>query len=145
MVLAVDDDPDVLAVIAATLGGAGHRVVLARSAPEAARRLGLAGGKAGGPFDLVILDLVMPKVDGLSLAARLNAHPRTAHVPVLFLTGRADLTETFGGARNVRGGLTKPFDPRGLVRTVGRLLDQPRLGGRPLAVHHERVAVRPRQ
>jgi len=105
-ILAVDDDADVLAVIRATLGAAGHRVAEARSAFEAIRRLGVA------PFDLLLLDLVMPRLDGLSLAAQLRFDVRTRHIPILLVTGRSDIAAEFGNVRNVRGGLRKPFEPR---------------------------------
>ncbi|MBI5201482.1 MAG: response regulator [Elusimicrobia bacterium] len=119
--LAVDDDADVLAVIRATLGAAGHRVAEASSAPEAARLLAAAPRYP----DLLILDLVMPRLDGLTLAARLRLDPRTRALPILFVSGRGDLSAVFGGARNVRGGLRKPFEPRELVDAVEAALTGP--------------------
>ena len=77
--------------------------------------------------DLVTLDLVMPKMDGLTAAAALRADPRTAHLPLVMVTTSTSPTH-LGRARSlgVDAYLTKPFDPDELIAVVRDLLSRGR-------------------
>jgi signal transduction histidine kinase/CheY-like chemotaxis protein len=82
-VLAVDDEPDALDLVAAALEPAGHKVTRAASGEKA---LELARQQ---PFDLVICDLVMPELDGFAVVAALKADARTSGLPILILTAHS--------------------------------------------------------
>jgi len=117
MVLIVDDVPDNLAVLHDALDEAGYTVLVATSGESALQRALQALP------DVVLLDAVMPGIDGFEVARRLKAQPETAHIPIVFMTG---LTETehvvaaFGA-----GGIdyvTKPI--RAMEVLARRLLDE---------------------
>ena len=106
-VLVVDDVPDNLALLHDALDEAGY-TVLAATSGEAA----LARAVQARP-DIVLLDAVMPGLDGFEVARRLKADPATAHIPVIFMTG---LTETEHLVAALEAGgvdyVTKPVAPR---------------------------------
>ena len=103
-ILIADDDPSVLQVLETVLSGDGYEVVKAEdgeTALEAARRDG---------FDLIMLDVQMPKLDGLEAARRLRREPRLADIPIVILTARTsdkDIEAAF--AEGVTDYITKPF------------------------------------
>ncbi len=82
-VLVVDDHPDMLESIAAVVADMGLRVVIASSGREALRQLLL------GDFALILLDVNMPVMDGFETAALIRGRPRSAHVPIIFVTAEA--------------------------------------------------------
>lgn len=83
---------------------------------------------AAEDFDLVVLDLALPEVDGWAVLGRLRAEPRTAEVPVLIVTARDD-AETQQKARlaGANGYLTKPFDVDRFQKAVGDLINGARV------------------
>lgn len=84
--------------------------------------LGLAGVEREAP-DVVILDLMLPGLDGLEICRRLRANPRTAHIPILMLTARAeDIDQVAGLEVGADDYITKPFSPRVLVARVKSVL-----------------------
>jgi CheY-like chemotaxis protein/DNA-binding CsgD family transcriptional regulator len=85
LVLIVDDVPDNLAVLHDALDAAGYTVLVATDGTSALQRAAQADP------DIVLLDAVMPGIDGFEVARRLKAGPDTAHIPIVFMTG---LTET---------------------------------------------------
>ena len=85
LVLIVDDVPDNLAVLHDALDAAGYTVLVATDGASALQRAAQADP------DIVLLDAVMPGIDGFEVARRLRAGPETAHIPIIFMTG---LTET---------------------------------------------------
>ncbi len=85
LVLIVDDVPDNLAVLHDALDAAGYTVLVATDGASALERAAQADP------DIVLLDAVMPGIDGFEVARRLKAGPETAHIPIVFMTG---LTET---------------------------------------------------
>src|SRR5450830_1739897 len=85
LVLIVDDVPDNLALLHDALDESGYTVLVATSGESA-----LARAAQARP-DIVLLDAMMPGMDGFEVARRLKAEPRTAHIPIIFMTG---LTET---------------------------------------------------
>ncbi len=76
------------------------------------------------PPDVILLDLMMPGMDGRQTLAALRADPATAAIPVIFLTANAHDLEALA-ALDVAGVLLKPFDPRGLSGEVRRILGRP--------------------
>lgn len=110
-VLVVDDDDDIRLVVLLTLERLGGFDVMAAS--TGAEALALA---AASSFDLILLDVMMPDVDGPETLARLRAQPETQKTPVVFLTAKAMPDEV---ARLERLGaaavVTKPFEPAAMA------------------------------
>lgn len=116
-VLVVDDDDIIreVARMALELVG-GWQVSTATNGDEAGRV-----ASAEQP-DLVLMDVMMPTLDGPSTAAMLRVDPVTREVPVIFLTAKAPLTrEQLDSVPNVLGVITKPFDPMSLSAQINRL------------------------
>ncbi len=108
-ILAVDDDPDILAILESLLTAAGHEAVTACTDPERAVPLAKA---AEPPFELILLDIQMPGKDGIRLCRELRALDCCARVPIVMLTAMA--TREHVGAALQAGAtdyLVKPFDP----------------------------------
>ncbi|ATL27848.1 response regulator transcription factor [Streptomyces formicae] len=127
-ILVVDDDPTVAEVVAGYLERAGYVVDRAADGPAA-----LARAAAHRP-DLVVLDLMLPGIDGLEVCARLRER---GPVPVIMLTARGDEDDRILGLEvGADDYVTKPFSPRELILRVGSVLRRTRPGGaqgRPLA------------
>jgi len=116
-VLVIDDEPDVLLLCRVNLQHAGHEVF---EAPDGERGLALA--REVRP-DAVVIDLMLPAMDGFELLRTLDIDRPTADVPLLVLTAKARETDR---ARCLRGGadafITKPFVPDTLVETIESLV-----------------------
>lgn len=117
-ILLVDDDPDIqeVAILALERLG-GYSVMVAGSGED-----GLRMAKAHRP-DVILLDVMMPGLDGPSTLTRLQADPATAAIPVVFLTAKAQTAERerlLG--MQVAGIMSKPFDAMTLADEVGRLM-----------------------
>jgi DNA-binding response OmpR family regulator len=105
-ILVIDDEPDVLLLCRVNLQYAGHEVV---EAPDAERGLQLATSTSP---DLILLDVMLPERDGLSLLRELTEHPVTAGVPVVLLTAKAQIDDQLRGWRaGCSEYVTKPFSP----------------------------------
>jgi len=112
--LIVDDDRRIRSLLSRYLRENGNRVSTADSAAEARAKL------AGLAFDLIVLDVMMPGEDGLSLARGIR---ETSDVPILMLTARAEVTDRVAGLETgVDDYLTKPFEPRELLLRIGSIL-----------------------
>ena len=122
IVLVVDDSPGTLGMLSTALEAAGYTVLLAQSGAAA-----LASMERVTP-DIVLMDAVMPGLDGFATCERLKRRPMNASVPVVFMTG---LTETEHVVRALDAGgvdyLTKPVAPAELVARVGVHLANARL------------------
>ena len=110
LVLIVDDVPDNLAVLHDALDAAGYTVLVATDGASALQRA------AQAEPDIVLLDAVMPGIDGFEVARRLKAGPETAHIPIVFMTGLTD-TEHVLAAFDAGGVdyVTKPIRPPELL------------------------------
>jgi len=105
-ILLVDDTKDILLVVSRRLQSWGYDVMTADSGEE-----GLRLADAQVP-DLILLDIMMPQMKGRDVCARLKANPKTAHVPIIFLTA-------LGLADHIKAGMdlgaddyiVKPFEP----------------------------------
>lgn len=113
-ILLVDDEPDVLKIIKARLESVGYRVVTAINGQEA-----LESVIKECP-DLVVTDVLMPVMDGFTLYKNLKQDPKTADIPVLILTARGHMEDSFRvmGADDFLG---KPFEPSELLSKVDSL------------------------
>ncbi len=117
-VLVVDDDDDVREVTSFSLELIGGYEVI--DADRGATAIELA--RSHQP-DLVLLDVMMPGMDGPATFRALRADPVTAHIPVVLLTAKAQVGLDRDEAEGLAGIISKPFDPRGLVATIDRILD----------------------
>jgi two-component system phosphate regulon response regulator PhoB len=117
IVVAADDDPDILNLVSLRLERAGYEVLTARDGEQA---LELASERAP---DLILLDVSMPKLTGLDVARRLRELPATATTPIVLLTARASESDRAAGHEaGATAYLTKPFSPQELSAQVGALL-----------------------
>jgi two-component system alkaline phosphatase synthesis response regulator PhoP len=117
-VLVVDDEWPLRELVRGVLEEAGFEVITAADG-----QAGLFEVVARRP-DLVVLDVVMPGMDGLTALQALRRRPDTQDLPVIMLTSLAsDLDVLRGWLKGVDCYLTKPFDPAELAAMVGRLLD----------------------
>ncbi|MHB2026235.1 MAG: response regulator [Elusimicrobiota bacterium] len=128
-ILIVDDEKDVVSLIQFMLEKDGHSVSSAGNGVEALKKLGLdrngtRQGPPSGKCDLIILDVMMPLMDGYSTCAKLSADPDARFIPVIVLTAKGELADIFAPASNVRAYLAKPFDPKTLRQTVADALSQ---------------------
>lgn len=117
-ILLVDDEDDIREVAQLSLEMVGGwEVLTAGSGEEAVRLAGIE------PLDAILLDVMMPEMDGLSTFRHLRDDPATRGIPVLLLTAkvRPDDLERFAGL-GVDGVITKPFDPLTLPREVSTAL-----------------------
>lgn len=116
-ILSVDDSASIRQAIKIALSSQGHQVVEAANGAE-----GLSKAEAGG-FSLIITDLNMPVMDGLTMIRSLRAKPAGAGVPIIFLTTESDAAlKSEAKAAGATGWLTKPFQPEQLVQVVKKVL-----------------------
>jgi CheY-like chemotaxis protein len=117
-ILVVDDDPAMLMVAALALENAGgFEVVQAQGGAEA-----IESARANRP-DAILIDLIMPDVDGPDVLERLRAGHQTATIPVIINTAKDDPAEVRSLlARGAKGVIGKPFDPVELAGEIHRIL-----------------------
>lgn len=116
-ILTVDDSASIRATIKIALTGAGYSVAEAENGAD-----GIAKANAGN-YDLIITDLNMPVMDGLTMIEELRKLPAHAGVPIIFLTTESDDgMKQRAKAAGATGWLTKPFDPEQLVRIARKVL-----------------------
>lgn len=117
-ILIIDDEADIRAIVRMSLTSLGGMdVIEAASGAE-----GVRTARAEEP-DAILLDMMMPAMDGLATLAALRSHPATALTPVIFLTAKADGQEVDRQAPpGAAGVLLKPFDPRTLSDDVRALV-----------------------
>jgi len=116
-ILVVDDEPDAVELVEFNLRGAGFDVITAGNGDEALKK-----ARTFAP-DLVLLDLMLPEVDGLEVCKILRRDPATAALPIIMLTAKAaELDRVLGLELGADDYITKPFSPRELVLRVKNLL-----------------------
>ena len=116
-VLVVDDDPVIQKLLQVNFEMEGYDVVVAGDGEE-----GLALAREEQP-DLVLLDVMMPKMNGLDVAAAMRSDAVTAGIPIIMLSAKAQSSDVQAGLDlGVDDYVTKPFDPLELLERVGALL-----------------------
>ena len=124
-VLVIDDEAPIRLLCRVNLEGEGMEVVEAPDGPS-----GLAAASTEKP-DAILLDVMMPGLDGWNVAAELLEDEQTAGIPIVFLTARADLRDR---ARGMDAGgidyITKPFNPVELATVVRGVVDAVARGNR---------------
>jgi DNA-binding response OmpR family regulator len=120
-VLVVDDDPVIQTLLHVNFEMEGYKVVEAVDGAE-----GLERARADRP-DVVVLDIMMPKMNGLEVASALKADPVTAGIPVILLSAKAQESDIKAGqSTGAEDYMTKPFDPLDLLDRVAALLARQR-------------------
>lgn len=118
MILSVDDEPDVTALVKFHLTKAGYDVVTAATGREALDRI------AEATPSLILLDLMLPDIDGFGVCEILRRQSATATIPIVILTAWATTdAKSLGLELGALDYLTKPFSPREMVERVRKLLD----------------------
>jgi two-component system chemotaxis response regulator CheY len=116
-ILTVDDSASIRQTIKITLGGAGHTVGEAANGRDGLMQ---AGGKR---YDLIITDLNMPEMDGLTMIRELRKRQDFVGIPILFLTTESDSgIKQQAKAAGATGWITKPFNSDQLIRIVDKVL-----------------------
>ncbi|GAA0562353.1 response regulator [Rhizomicrobium electricum] len=116
-ILIVDDSASIRQAVKIALGGLGHNVSEAANGAEGATKADVAR------FDLIITDLNMPVMDGLTMIRKLRTNAAYTGVPILFLTTESDPgIKSQAKAAGATGWITKPFDADQLSRIVIKVL-----------------------
>ena len=116
-ILTVDDSSSIRMAIRIALSGAGHTV---QEAGDGVQGLASAGN---AKFDLIITDLNMPNMDGLTMIRELRKAPEQAGVPIIFLTTESDdAMKQQAKAAGATGWLVKPFVPEQLIKVSRKVL-----------------------
>lgn len=117
-ILVVDDEPSILRLVTATLEPKGYEIITAESGIDA-----LVYAKSKKPH-LILLDIMMPRMDGNEVRKRLAADPETKDIPIIHLSAVGDyqqqLTALEDGSADY---ITKPFSPKDLQQRVADMLD----------------------
>ncbi|RAU22264.1 response regulator [Paramagnetospirillum kuznetsovii] len=116
-VLAVDDSKTMRDMVSFTLRGAGYTVVEADNGVTALKAL-----QAAAKVDVIITDVNMPEMDGITLVRKIRAQPQHAGTPVLILTTESDQSKKDEGrSAGATGWIVKPFSPDKLLQIVAKV------------------------
>ena len=116
-ILVVDDEEDVLELVKYNLEKNGYRVTTASTGEEAINK-----ARSILP-NLVLLDLMLPGIDGLEVCKQLKSNPKTEHVPVIMLTAKGEESDVVVGLEvGADDYITKPFSPKVLIARIRRIL-----------------------
>jgi CheY-like chemotaxis protein len=117
-ILLAEDEPDIQLITRLALEDAGCTVVAVSDGQAALE------SAEGEEFDVVLLDVMMPRLDGFTTSARLHENPRTRSLPVIFLTAKSQEPEVQRGlATGALGYIVKPFDVFSLLSRITELLN----------------------
>jgi DNA-binding response OmpR family regulator len=132
-ILVIEDDAIASRLIEYTLGKEGYEVLLAKNGLE-----GISKAQSEEP-DLIILDIMLPGIDGFEVCHRLRSEPQTAHLPILMLSGKAQEIDKATGLKvGADDYVTKPASPRELANRVKALLER-KVAGKLLAEKRKRA------
>ena len=118
-ILVVDDEPTIVRLMEFILARQGHEMQVAVNGEEALEKI-----RAHAP-DLVLLDIMMPRIDGYEVARAIRADPATAGLPIIMLSAKAQEEDIRKGVEiGVDEYITKPFSPEHLVHVVAGYLSR---------------------
>lgn len=121
LILVVDDEPDVQEMIKVAIEGAGYRVITANNGRECVDK-----ARKEKP-DGIVLDIMMPEMDGFAACKELKRDPVTSKIPILILTGLGEKLSSTRYARSMglsleaEDFLEKPVEPKELVKRLGEI------------------------
>ncbi len=125
--MVVEDEKDVVTLLKFLLEKDGHKVTEAYNGLEALAKMGVDGEKKmdASPFlpDLILLDVMMPIMDGYSVCTKLQEMESTRKIPVIILTAKGEMRELFDRA-NVAAYINKPFDIQKLRQVIAQVLER---------------------
>ncbi len=118
-ILVVDDEPEAVELVEFNLKQSGYAVVTAADGAEALKK-----ARSQSP-DLIVLDVMLPEMDGFEICKTLRLAPATAKTPILMLTAKAaEIDRGLGRERGADDYLTKPFSPRELLLRIKKILSR---------------------
>ena len=116
-ILVVDDEPDIVELVTYNFAREGFKVSSASNAEEALYRI------KQGDFSLIILDLMLPGLQGTELCRIIRKNPLTHHIPIVMLTAKGEVAERIEGIESGADDyIVKPFSPRELIARVNAVL-----------------------
>jgi phosphate regulon transcriptional regulator PhoB len=116
-ILVIDDEPDIVELVRYNLSREGYAVSAARDGEEALQTI------RAGEFALIILDLMLPGIQGMELCRMLKKNPGTENIPIIMLTAKVEEVDRILGLESGADDyITKPFSPRELVARVKAVL-----------------------
>ncbi|MDE2489429.1 MAG: response regulator [Elusimicrobia bacterium] len=123
-ILVVDDESEIVTLLRFVLEQDGHAVSSAGNGVEALERLGVEPADPSRAVpELIVLDIMMPVMDGYQLNQRLQVEARTQGIPILVLTAKGQkMRDLFEMAPNVAAYVQKPFDPKMLRELISGIL-----------------------
>lgn len=133
-ILVVDDEEDILELVRYNLDREGYQVICAISGEEALKAV------VSEPVDLIILDLMLPGIDGLEVARRLKQSTATQEIPIVMLTAKGEEADVVAGLElGADDYVTKPFSPRILIARMKAVI---RRRGGIVELENEVLAIR---
>ena len=115
--LIVDDEPDLVELLSYNLKKEGFAVTSAPNGEEALQKV------RKNDYQLILLDLMLPGIQGTELCRQLRSNPKTEHIPIIMLTAKGDETDKIRGLEiGADDYMTKPFSPKELIARVNALL-----------------------
>ncbi len=112
-ILVVDDEEDILELVTFNLTREGYHVKGATTGEAALKMI------QSEAFDLIVLDLMLPGIDGLQVAKSIKNNPKTGHLPIIMLTAKGEEADIVSGLElGADDYITKPFSPRVLIARV---------------------------
>jgi phosphate regulon transcriptional regulator PhoB len=116
-ILVVDDEPDLVELVSYNLKNEGFKVSSASNGENALEKV------RKGEYNLIILDLMLPGIQGVELCRMLRSNPRTETIPIIMLTARGEVADKIRGLEiGADDYMTKPFSPKELVARVNTVL-----------------------
>jgi phosphate regulon transcriptional regulator PhoB len=116
-ILIVDDEPDLVELVSYNLKKEGFRVSTAPDGEDALEKV------RKGVFDLIILDLMLPGIQGVELCRMLRSNPKTEAIPIIMLTAKGEVSDKIRGLETGADDyMTKPFSPKELLARVKAIL-----------------------
>ncbi|MBI5560883.1 MAG: response regulator [Deltaproteobacteria bacterium] len=137
-ILAVDDEADILRLLGYNLRKEGFSVIEAKDGPEA---IELARNKRP---DIILLDIMLPDMDGTEVLKRLKRDEMTSHMPVIMLTAKGEEVDRIVGLElGAEDYITKPFSPRELILRIKAVLKRKRQSPAPVVLAYGELVIDP--
>ncbi len=125
-ILVVDDEPEAVELVEFNLKQSGYAVITAADGAEALKK-----ARSQTP-DLIVLDVMLPEMDGFEICKALRLDPSTAKIPILMLTAKAaEIDRVLGLELGANDYLTKPFSPRELLLRIKNILSRGETAEKP--------------
>jgi DNA-binding response OmpR family regulator len=119
-IMVIDDEPDILFTVGQMLEISGYEVIKAQDGETAIQKLNELQNKP----DLILLDIMMPKLSGWDVAAKIKENPEWKSIPIVFLTAKGDTMSVGMGGLASEDYIIKPFDIQDLKVRVEKVLNK---------------------